>query len=490
MATRETPIDRIERLLVSGDADGALQAANAFLAQSPRSFLARIARCRANLRLRNFVDAEADCALALELSPKDEHANLIRANLDHRLGKIDACLERLRPIALGKGPHAVEAAINILDALFYADRNDALREFVKAGGAWTKDPRALLMQARVRVLDDFEGGVADMKAILRSAQPLPLRRVAGFEAVRLLDKKSRFREAFDLAREAHASTGAPFEIGSILAPLKAQVRSLAARTAPITERAPRVDGCAFVVAMPRSGTTLLEQMLDRHPAIGGIGEFDGLDALCRALDPHSADARFPENVPADVLKEAQRRYLEGARQIRKEGARWTFDKTLRTWRCLPQLAAAMPGAVCINVERDPRDMATSIFLSFFNPVAYAWTQGFESIRRVIEVERELVPVALANLGLSHESIVYENLVEDPRGHAERCLSRMGLEMDERVLAPEGNTRGAFTLSHAQVRQPINRSSIGRWRNYEWAFDASWEPLVAAHERRIVTPAKA
>jgi hypothetical protein len=255
-------------------------------------------------------------------------------------------------------------------------------------------------------------------------------------------------------------------------------------------RAPRVDGCAFVVAMPRSGTTLLEQMLDRHPAIGGIGEFDGLDALCRALDPHSADARFPENVPADVLNEAQRRYLEGARQIRKEGARWTFDKTLRTWRCLPQLAATMPGAVCINVERDPRDMATSIFLSFFNPVAYAWTQGFESIRRMIEVERELVPVALTSLGLSHESIVYENLVEDPRAHAERCLSRMGLEMDERVLAPEGNTRGAFTLSHAQVRQPINRSSIGRWRNYEWAFDASWEPLVAAHERRIVTPAKA
>lgn len=485
MATRETPIDRIERLLASGDAEGALQAANAFLAQSPKSFLARLARCRANLRLRNFVDAEADCALALELSPRDEHANLIRANLDHRLGKIDAAIDRLRPIAVGKGPHAVEAAINLLDALFYADRNDALREFVKGGGAWTKDPRALLMLARVRVLDDFEGGVADMKAILRSAHPLPLRRVAGFEAVRLLDKKSRFREAFDLAREAHASTGAPFEIESIVAPLRAQTRAMKVRAAPMEERAPRVDGCAFVVAMPRSGTTLLEQMLDRHPAIGGIGEFDGLDALCRTLDPFSNDARFPENVPAGVLKAAQQRYIEGARQIRKDGARWTFDKSLRTWRCLPQLAATMPGAVCINVERDPRDMATSIFLSFFNPLAYAWTQSFESIRRIIEVERELVPVALANLGLSHESIVYENLVENPRGHAERCLSRMGLEMDERVLAPEGNTRGAFTLSHAQVRQPINRSSIGRWRNYEWAFDASWEPLVAAHERRIV-----
>jgi hypothetical protein len=66
---------------------------------------------------------------------------------------------------------------------------------------------------------------------------------------------------------------------------------------------------------------------------------------------------------------------------------------------------------------------------------------------------------------------------------------MGLEMDERVLTPEQNKRGAFTLSHAQVRQPINRSSIGRWKNYEWAFDSSWDKLVEQHHaRRTITPA--
>ena len=60
---------------------------------------------------------------------------------------------------------------------------------------------------------------------------------------------------------------------------------------------------------------------------------------------------------------------------------------------------------------------------------------------------------------------------------------MGLPMDERVLSPEENKKGAFTLSHAQVRQKINKGSIGRWKNYEWAFDSRWDDIVAAHEAR-------
>jgi len=82
MAVRETPVAKIERLLNAGDNAGALQAANDFLAQSPNSFLARLGRARANLRLANYVDAETDIEMALKLSPNDEHARLVRANMD------------------------------------------------------------------------------------------------------------------------------------------------------------------------------------------------------------------------------------------------------------------------------------------------------------------------------------------------------------------------------------------------------------------------
>jgi hypothetical protein len=56
-------------------------------------------------------------------------------------------------------------------------------------------------------------------------------------------------------------------------------------------------------------------------------------------------------------------------------------------------------------------------------------------------------------------------------------------MDEAVLTPEENTKTAFTLSFAQVRQPINKRSIARWKNYDWAFDSSWDSVVAEHESR-------
>ena len=106
-----------------------------------------------------------------------------------------------------------------------------------------------------------------------------------------------------------------------------------------------------------------------------------------------------------------------------------------------------------------------------------------AIRQISELQRKLVPLAFDTLGIANERIVYEDLVEDPAHYAERCLKLMGLEMDERVLRPEENTKTAATLSHAQVRQPINRKSIGRWKNYEWAFDASWDKIVADHEAR-------
>ncbi|MFO0000725.1 MAG: sulfotransferase, partial [bacterium] len=122
---------------------------------------------------------------------------------------------------------------------------------------------------------------------------------------------------------------------------------------------------------------------------------------------------------------------------------------------LPAVACFLPGAVCLHVEREPRDMAISMFLSFFNPRWYGWMSSLDSIRRVIDAERSIVRPALSCLGIPHESFAYEALVADPAGHATRCLARLGLPMHGAVLAPEGNRRAVHTLSHEQVRRPIN-----------------------------------
>ena len=134
-------------------------------------------------------------------------------------------------------------------------------------------------------------------------------------------------------------------------------------------------------------------------------------------------------------------------------------------------------------NRDPRDLATSLYLSHFQPGQQIWTTSPDSIRRTIELSQRVMPRLLEVLGIPHVSVLYEDLVEDPARDARRALALLGLEMDDAVLSPEQNTRAAMTQSVAQVRRPINRTSVGRWKNYAFAFDASWEAVVAEHERR-------
>ena len=483
MPVRESPMAKFERLLEAGDNEGALLVANEVLKQSPGSFFARLGRARALMRLRNFIDADTESNLALQISPKDDLARVVRATLDQRLGRTDEALAHLRAVARGRSVHAQEAKIDILQTLNDAGRFDEMAEEAKAPGAWRDDPRARLHFARLRARTDREGAIEDMKAIFRTNYPWVLRRFSGFEAVGLLDKLGRYREAFDLATEIHNATTAPLNLDDWIVPLQQQIALFEKGPGFYKPRAAKVEGVAFIAAMPRSGTTLLEQMLDRHPAIGGIGEFDGIDHVCRTLWGSGMWPRVPSAVPTPMAEELQRLYLAGARQIRKPGATWTFDKSLRTWRALAEVACIFPGAVSINVERDPRDMATSIFLSYFNPTSFEWTRSFSAIRQIAELQRKMVPLGFEVLGIPNERIVYEDLVEDPAHYAERCLKLMGLEMDERVLHPEENKKTAATLSHAQVRQPINKKSIGRWKNYEWAFDASWDKVVADHEAR-------
>ncbi|MDA1008275.1 MAG: sulfotransferase [Planctomycetota bacterium] len=174
---------------------------------------------------------------------------------------------------------------------------------------------------------------------------------------------------------------------------------------------------------------------------------------------------------AKVLRKT---YLDGAAFLRRASAKWTLDKSLHSWRWLPLIAAVIPSTVVIAITRNQRDSAISTFLGNFHPKSFGWTGSMESIRRVGSAHRSIVPMALDRLGLAHESIEYEGLVGDPAGFASRCLAKMGLVMNDATVAPEGNQRTVLTLSHEQVRRPINRASIDRWRNYEWAFDTRWD----------------
>jgi len=463
----------LQQLLARRDFGPALTMANNLVTKTPRDASAWFALARAAFGLGRLRQADEAIDRTIRLGVTGHDVQLIRAVIDHRLGRSAAAIDRLRGLVAKRAPNATDAVLALAEVLHRANRRDELDALIAAGGDWQQDPRAAIFTARVRLKADRAGTITELEELARSDRPALVRRIAGFDAVRLLDADGEYRRAFDLATHLHATTGAPFDLDGMIADAEQQL-ALVRRGAPWFEpRAPAVRGVSLVVGMPRSGTTLLEQMLDRHPAIGGIGEFDGVNTLGTAVVGQGAWPRELSMLDPRIAAQLQADYLAGTAVTRRSGATWSFDKSLHTWRWLPAVAAVLPGAVCFRIERDPRDTAISLFLSNFHPQSFGWTRSLEGIRRVIAAERALAPAALRALGIPHEDFRYEDLVDRPREHMERCLARMGLPMDEAVLAPEANTRTVLTLSHEQVRRSINRGSIGRWKNYEFAFGPEW-----------------
>ncbi|NBX37582.1 MAG: sulfotransferase [Planctomycetes bacterium] len=479
----------VQSLLDQGFARRALEVADRWSTKSRQQVGPWLARSSANTRLGRIDAADRDLEVAERLAPNDDRVIFLRGLTDQQLARLDASIKRLRPLTGKPGPYSTEAWMGLVDSLWIAGRRAELADEVARAGPWTQDPRHALHTARSVSHTDPARAVTELTAVMQSGVAPFVRRLAGFDAVRLLDRGGKHREAFDLAQRTHAMTGSPFDLDAFLQPvldLRMRTPGAAAGSPRARPEVPVVDGLAMFVSVPRSGTTLLEQMLDAHPQVSGIGEYDGLRFIGEATQSLGFSGRSIEQLSAKDAIQLQREYLSDALRRRRANAPWMVDKNLRAWRLIPELAAVLPGTRCFHVVRDPRDTAISILLSYFHPHSDGWTASLDSIRRVLEAVESALPDALASHGLRHETIVYERLVDDPAGEASRCLRLLGLELAEGVLRPESNPRSVFTLSHAQVQAPINTSSIGRWKNYEWAFGSEWDALAARHEARRAT----
>ncbi len=449
---------------------------------APRGAEAEIALVQSLYAQGKMIDADEAIDAAMKRSPRDPRLVLLRGLVDQRLGRAERAIAGLASLASTASPYATEASVALAETLFFAHRREALAEFVGASQVLARDPRGALIRARIRSWADPDGAAADLTRISSESAGgagVVLKRVAGFEAVALLDKLGKYRDAFALATQLHRETTRPYDLEGLLGKIRKQLEVLGRSGKWEVPKVEPVQGVALVVGLPRSGTTLLEQMLDAHPKISGIREYDGVERIVEGV----ASLGFQGALPAGSVRDLRDRYLAGARRIARTGTEWTFDKTLTVWNALPEVTGVLPGARMIHVARDPRDNAISAFLSFFNPTYYGWMSSLASIRQVIDAERLLLPEALAKLGVAHEAIVYEQLIDAPAQHAARILKLLGLGAHEGVVQPERNARTVFTLSHDQVNKPINRSSIDRWRNYEWAFDESWDQLVGIHDKR-------
>ena len=244
----------------------------------------------------------------------------------------------------------------------------------------------------------------------------------------------------------------------------------------------------FIVGMPRSGTSLVEQILAAHPAVHGAGERRELDRIARRVR-HVAGS--PESYPRCVralgpghAAALGRRYLASGPPLGPGEGRVT-DKLPANFLHLGLVALLLPRARVVHCRRDPRDLALSIFSQQFAE-GHVWAYAFDDIARFHLAYRRLMAHWRAVLPTPPFELDYEELVHEPEPVCRRLVAFCGLEWDPACLEFHRHRRAVATASNWQVRQPLYRRAVGRWRRYAPCLPE----LVESLERAGVAPSSA
>lgn len=422
-------------LLAEDRPDAALGHLRQAVDQDPRDAEARAELGRCLERLERLAEAADQYRAAVRLRPAFADAHHRLGVCLQALGRFEAAA-RCHAAALRLRPDMGEAAL----ALFANRDYRASERDIAALSALLERP-TLAFQDRVHLhftlagIHDRAGRWDAAFAQYRAGNRLMAERFP-FDAAAHADYTRRLMAVFDAGFfEARAGFGDPSEC-------------------PV-----------FIVGMPRSGTTLVEQILASHPAVHGAGELEQMPRLVREL-PGALGGPFPEC--ATRLDRATAARLAGACLERLRclapRARRITDKLPGNFLRLGLIALLFPRARIVHCRRDPMDTCCSCYrqhfargLRFSYDLA-ALGVAYREYARLMEHWRRALPLPVLDLD-------YEELVTDQEAVSRRLLDFCGLPWDARCLAFHAGDRVVRTASFHQVRQPLYAASVGRWQVY-------------------------
>ena len=442
-----------------------LQRAREVAQRQPHDARAQIQLGRALRDAHRPVDAEAALRKACELEPDlvDAWFNLgTLLFVMTRMEQACAAFER----AHGLAPDNVANLMGLAETLQTLGRPDEAAARLRE--AITLQPDAVyawqsLINLKTVPLSDAE--VSRLEQVYASnALPDDARSIAGFALGDALERQRRHADAFAVLLEANALKRRTLSWDAA-AFSKTIDTSIKAFSGPCAEAADRTLGSEviFIISMPRSGSTLTEQILASHSEVEGASELAQVgivlqdESMARGVEfPHWISAA----TPAD-WERLGRRYLE--RTARWQTRRRFTDKGLSNWQMLGAVFAMLPGATIVHSRRDPLETCWSCFKQLF-PVGQPFTYDIVELAefwadydRLMRFWHERYP------GRIHD-FVHEDLIADPDTRIRALLDHAGLPFEDACLHFHQSTRNVRTPSAAQVRQPL-RADTARAPRY-------------------------
>ena len=224
----------------------------------------------------------------------------------------------------------------------------------------------------------------------------------------------------------------------------------------------------FIVGMPRSGTTLTEQIVSSHSSVFGAGE---LTIFPKIVMPLIKRKEFEDK---QVLR-LRVKYLEGIEALADDSA-FVTDKMPHNFRFLPMICASLPEAKIVHIYRSPQATCWSNFTSNFRSAQLGYSFNLDDAVKYYKLYTSLMSHWSSALRDKIFHLSYEELINDQEFQTRRLMNYLNLEWEEDVLSPHKNTKSVRTASAEQVRQPIYKNSSEKWMQYEPFLSTEFKTL--------------
>jgi tetratricopeptide (TPR) repeat protein len=434
----------------------------------------------ASLALDDLDTARSAYSQAIESDARAVGALIGLAALENRLGRYAPAEAGLRN-ALSIAPHDPAAVSILVEVMEIQGRAGEALDLLESTG-WDHPP-GWAVAARCRLL--FGLGRGEEAGRLLEATDLasldPQSRSGALKVLGALrEQRGDYRSAFAAFEEANRGLPTRFDPAGFV---RSVDRLIGFFSRENLARLPTSD-CdswrpVFIVGMPRSGTSLVEQILGSHPQVHPCGERTDIYRLPRELSAGSPGEKWPaclaSTAPA-VLAAAARDYLDNDGS-EGTGATRITDKLPANFLNLGLVQLMFPNASVVYCRRDPMDTGLSCYQQDFRSPGMDFARDLSHIGLYQQGCRRLMAHWSSVLDIPVHSVDYETLIESPETVVRELLAFLDLPWEPQCLAFHASGRVVRTASHDQVRRPLYRSSVGRWR----AFEPWLEPLEHALE---------